>query len=104
MAGSVLASWHARLRALDEIGLSRSGNGSSRNKVRPVERACGERDELWGGVPRAVVTDVLSGILGSTAVEDISVEDPPLEEVIAEVFAMREDDTRRLPGSGGSIP
>lgn len=55
-------------------------------------------------VSRAVVTDVLSGILGSTVVEDISVEDPPLEDVIAEVFAMREDDSRRLPASGGLPP
>jgi ABC-2 type transport system ATP-binding protein len=39
-------------------------------------------------VPRNVVTESLSGILAAHAVEDISVEDPPLEEVIAEVFSM----------------
>jgi ABC-2 type transport system ATP-binding protein len=38
-------------------------------------------------VQRGVVASVLSGILASHAVEDISVEDPPLEEVIAEMFA-----------------
>lgn len=37
-------------------------------------------------VPRNRVTEVLSGILADCPVEDISVEDPPLEEVIAEAF------------------
>lgn len=36
--------------------------------------------------PRNVVPEVLSGILAQYAVEDISVEDPPLEEVIAEMY------------------
>jgi ABC-2 type transport system ATP-binding protein len=36
--------------------------------------------------PRHVVAEVLSGILGQYTVEDISVEDPPLEEVIAEMY------------------
>jgi ABC-2 type transport system ATP-binding protein len=39
-------------------------------------------------VPRNVVTEALSGILAAKPVEDISVEDPPLEQVIAEVFSM----------------
>lgn len=38
-------------------------------------------------VLRNVVAEVLSGILAAHSVEDISVEDPPLEEVIAEVFS-----------------
>ena len=38
-------------------------------------------------VPRAVVPEVLSRILAANAVEDVSVEDPPLEEVIAQVFS-----------------
>jgi ABC-2 type transport system ATP-binding protein len=38
-------------------------------------------------VERPVVTEVLSGILAEHSVEDVSVEDPPLEEVIAEMFA-----------------
>ena len=33
-----------------------------------------------------VVPEVLGGILADHPVEDISVEDPPLEEVIAEMF------------------
>jgi ABC-2 type transport system ATP-binding protein len=37
-------------------------------------------------VERAAVPQVLSSILASHTVEDVSVEDPPLEEVIAEVF------------------
>ena len=36
--------------------------------------------------PRNVVPEVLSGILAQYTVEDISVEDPPLEEVIAEMY------------------
>ena len=34
-----------------------------------------------------MITEVLSAVLAEHAVEDVSVEDPPLEEVIAEVFA-----------------
>ena len=37
-------------------------------------------------VERGVVPKVLSSILADHAVEDVSVEDPPLEEVIAEMF------------------
>ena len=33
---------------------------------------------------------VLAAILGDHAVEDVSVEDPPLEEVIAEMFSQVE--------------
>jgi ABC-2 type transport system ATP-binding protein len=38
-------------------------------------------------VERKVIADVLSAVLANHAIEDVSVEDPPLEEVIAEVFA-----------------
>jgi ABC-2 type transport system ATP-binding protein len=38
-------------------------------------------------VERNVIAEVLSSVLASHAIEDVSVEDPPLEEVIAEVFA-----------------
>ncbi len=38
-------------------------------------------------VPRHRVTDVLSSILQNHSVNDLSVEDPPLEQVIAEVFS-----------------
>jgi ABC-2 type transport system ATP-binding protein len=37
-------------------------------------------------VARATVSDVLASILANHTVEDVSVEDPPLEEVIAELF------------------
>jgi ABC-2 type transport system ATP-binding protein len=38
-------------------------------------------------VERKVITEVLAAVLASQSIEDVSVEDPPLEEVIAEVFA-----------------
>jgi ABC-2 type transport system ATP-binding protein len=38
-------------------------------------------------VERNVITDVLSAVLAAHAIEDVSVEDPPLEEVIAKVFS-----------------
>jgi ABC-2 type transport system ATP-binding protein len=38
-------------------------------------------------VDRSVISDVLSSVLARHAIEDVSVEDPPLEEVIAKVFA-----------------
>jgi ABC-2 type transport system ATP-binding protein len=38
-------------------------------------------------VDRSVVPHVLAAILASHAVEDVSVEDPPLEQVIAEMFS-----------------
>jgi len=42
-------------------------------------------------VDRGVVPEVLSGILAGHAVEDIRVEDPPLEEVIAEAFQRKDE-------------
>ncbi len=38
-------------------------------------------------VERNVITHVLSAVLADHAIEDVSVEDPPLEEVIAQVFS-----------------
>jgi ABC-2 type transport system ATP-binding protein len=38
-------------------------------------------------VDRAAVTQALSQILANHSVADVSVEDPPVEEVIAEMFA-----------------
>ena len=37
-------------------------------------------------IERSRVTEVLSSILACHAIEDVSVEDPPLEEIIAKVF------------------
>ena len=52
-------------------------------------------------VERSVVPEVLGSILASHAVEDVSVEDPPLEEVIAEMFSHDEadDEPRRVPNA-----
>ena len=38
-------------------------------------------------VDRGSIADVLSSVLANHTVEDVSVEDPPLEEVIADMFA-----------------
>jgi ABC-2 type transport system ATP-binding protein len=52
-------------------------------------------------VPRSVVTDVLGSILSRHIVEDVSVEDPPLEEAIADMFATVDEPaaTSNRPGS-----
>ena len=42
-------------------------------------------------VERDRIADVLSSVLAAHAVADVSVEDPPLEEVIAEMFAVAGD-------------
>ena len=39
-------------------------------------------------VDRHVIADVLSSILANYTLQDVSVEDPPLEEVIADVFSL----------------
>jgi ABC-2 type transport system ATP-binding protein len=39
-------------------------------------------------VDRAVVTDLLARVLAEHAVEDVNVEDAPLEQVIAEMFSI----------------
>jgi ABC-2 type transport system ATP-binding protein len=38
-------------------------------------------------VDRGQISQVLSSVLANHTLEDVSVEDPPLEEVIAQVFA-----------------
>jgi len=42
-------------------------------------------------VDRSVVAETLAGILEQHTIQDVSVEDPPLEEVIAEMFTQAED-------------
>ncbi len=42
-------------------------------------------------VDRQVIAESLAAILAGHTVEDVSVEDPPLEEVIAEVFSLAND-------------
>jgi ABC-2 type transport system ATP-binding protein len=43
-------------------------------------------------VARSLVPDVLGNLLAAHAVADVSVEDPPLEEVIAEMFMQAKDE------------
>ena len=44
-------------------------------------------------VDRTGIAQILSSVLADHSVEDVSVEDPPLEEVIAEVFALSQEST-----------
>ncbi len=48
-------------------------------------------------VPRQGVTETVAAILQAHAVEDVSVEDPPLEEVIAEMFSSVENGSQPDP-------
>lgn len=41
-------------------------------------------------IDRGVVTDILAAILQKHPIQDVSVEDPPLEEAIAEMFSIAE--------------
>jgi len=47
-------------------------------------------------VERSIVPQVLSNILAAHTVEDVSVEDPPLEQVIAEVFSWKGEGGGRM--------
>lgn len=47
-------------------------------------------------VDRQQISQVLSAVLANHTVEDVSVEDPPLEEVIAQVFAQSDDNSAGL--------
>lgn len=49
-------------------------------------------------VARGVVPEVLAAILAQHTVEDVSVEDPPLEEVIAEMFSNADQPGERTLG------
>jgi ABC-2 type transport system ATP-binding protein len=46
-------------------------------------------------VDRGQISQVLSSVLANHTLEDVSVEDPPLEEVIAQVFAQSAESTNR---------
>jgi ABC-2 type transport system ATP-binding protein len=50
-------------------------------------------------IPRDVVPEVLAAILANHQIEDVSVEDPPLEEVIAELFSQAGKETEQLAAS-----
>ncbi len=45
-------------------------------------------------VDRAQVTHVVGRVLAEHSIEDVSVEDPPLEQIIAEVFAITSQDAQ----------
>ena len=49
-------------------------------------------------VERGAVPEVLGSILAGYAVQDVSVEDPPLEEVIAELFSLTDEPAPRAVG------
>jgi ABC-2 type transport system ATP-binding protein len=51
-------------------------------------------------VPRGSVAEVLAGLLARCPIEDITVEDPPLEEAIAAVFTQAKEETSRMKEEG----
>ena len=58
-------------------------------------------------IERAAVTRTLAAILAQHSVEDVAVEDPPLEEVIAQVFARARqdhDEEQRRDAPAASVP
>jgi ABC-2 type transport system ATP-binding protein len=69
------------------ISLLMSAGGVLEEPARYGELLASEPPRVKLRVERGVVPQVLSAILANHAVEDVSVEDPPLEEVIAEMFA-----------------
>ena len=46
-------------------------------------------------VDRSKIAEVLSSVLASYSIEDVSVEDPPLEEVIADMFALSTEKSQK---------
>jgi len=66
-------------------------NGAAPDLSRYGELLPSEAPRARVRVTRGDVPDVLARILAGHAVEDVSVEDPPLEEVIAEVFSRAEE-------------
>ncbi len=52
-------------------------------------------------VDRRGVADALAGLLHDYTIEDVSVEDPPLEEVIAEMFSLADTDSETSQEAAG---
>ncbi|MBX7167922.1 MAG: ABC transporter ATP-binding protein [Pirellulales bacterium] len=48
-------------------------------------------------IPRRTVAETMTAILAGYAIDDVSVEDQPLEEVIAEVFSLADREERIAP-------
>ena len=97
-AGAGHHAWHARLR---RPARRASPSGSARSKLVRLQFARSRRPRTSAGsarsirregpsadlkVERARVAEVLAAILDRHAVVDVSVQDPPLEQVIARVF------------------
>ena len=53
-------------------------------------------------VDRHVIAEVLSAVLSKHTIQDVSVEDPPLEEVIAQVFSITADEPEETAAAVGS--
>jgi ABC-2 type transport system ATP-binding protein len=53
-------------------------------------------------VVREVVPEVLAAILANHPIEDVSVEDPPLEQVIAELFSQADREPMSEPTAAGT--
>jgi ABC-2 type transport system ATP-binding protein len=69
------------------ISLQFNGGGIPDNMDRYGVVLSTEAPRVRLHVDRGVVPEVLGRILAHNAVEDVSVEDPPLEDVIAELFS-----------------
>ena len=69
------------------ISLLLNGGGTMADLGRYGEILAVEPPKARLRVERAAVPEVLAAILAHHVVEDVSVEDPPLEEVIAEAFS-----------------
>ncbi len=50
-------------------------------------------------VERNAIAEVLASVLDKYTVEDVSVEDPPLEEVIAEMFSVSDEEAKAEPAA-----
>jgi ABC-2 type transport system ATP-binding protein len=50
-------------------------------------------------VPRTQIPEILSALLGRYSIEDVSVHERPLEEVIAELFTNQRREKERRPGA-----
>ncbi len=55
-------------------------------------------------VDRQQVATMLAAVLDRCAIEDVSVEDPPLEQVIADAFSQVDGSDERLPMSMEAVP
>ena len=77
------------------ISLQLNGEGRLEDLGRYGEILSIEPPKARLRVARAAVPEVLAAILAGHVVEDVSVEDPPLEEVIAEAFSQAAETQRR---------